>query len=88
MAFLDKGEIDVSVCQNPYEIGYQAVRLLSALMKEDKATVEQMFPGGKTSFDTGVRVIVPRAGSPIKGENVITIEDMKKWLADKGLQSS
>ncbi len=26
---LEKGDIDVSVCQNPYEIGYQAVRLFS-----------------------------------------------------------
>ncbi|WP_435005670.1 substrate-binding domain-containing protein [Tundrisphaera lichenicola] len=88
VAFLEKGDIDVSVCQNPYEIGYQAVRLLSALMKDDKTTVEQMFPEGQTSLDTGVRVIVPTADSPVKGAEVITIEDMKKWLADKGLKSS
>ena len=33
-------------------------------------------------------MIVPKADSPVKGEDVITIEDMKKWLADKGLKSS
>jgi ribose transport system substrate-binding protein len=86
--FLEKGEIDVSVCQNPYEIGYQAVRLLSSLMRGDKATVEDMFPKGATSLDTGVRVIVPKDDSPVKGEGVITVEDMKKWLASKGLKSS
>jgi ribose transport system substrate-binding protein len=85
---LEKGNIDVSVCQNPYEIGYQSVRILSALMKDDKTTVEEMFPQGKTTFDTGVRVIVPRADSPVKVPNVITVEDMKKWLQSKGLKSS
>lgn len=85
---LEKGNIDVSICQNPYEIGYQAVRLFSALMKSDKATVEEMFPKGATILDTGVRVIVPKADSPIKGNNVVTIEEMKKWLASKGLKSS
>ena len=85
---LEKGNIDVSVCQNPYEIGYQAVRLLSALMKDDKAQVEEMFPKGTTVLDTGVRVIVPKADSPVKGDNVVTVEEMKKWLASKGLKSS
>ena len=85
---LEKGDIDVSVCQNPYEIGYQAVRILSALMKDDKATIEEMFPKGAKTLDTGVRVIVPKADSPVKGENVITIENMKKWLGEKGLKSS
>jgi ribose transport system substrate-binding protein len=85
---LEKGNIDVSVCQNPYEIGYQAVRVLKALIADDKATVEEMFPKGKSSFDTGVRVIVPTAESPVKGSNVITIKDMKEWLVSKKLKSS
>jgi ribose transport system substrate-binding protein len=85
---LEKGNIDVSVCQNPYEIGFQSVKLLKALISGDKTTVEAMFPNGATSLDTGVRVIVPTADSPVKAENVITIEDMKKWLASKGLKSS
>jgi ribose transport system substrate-binding protein len=85
---LEKGDIDVSVCQNPYEIGFQAVKLLKALATDDKATVSEMFPEGKTTLDTGVRIIVPNADSPIKGENVITIKDMKEWLVSKGLKSS
>jgi ribose transport system substrate-binding protein len=85
---LEKGNIDVSVCQNPYEIGYQAVRLLKALIADEKATVEEMFPKGATTMDTGVRVIVPKVESPVKGDNVITIKDMKEWLVSKGLKSS
>lgn len=84
---LEKGNIDVTVCQNPYEMGYQGVKLLKALIQKDDATVKQVLPDGKTR-DTGVRIIVPTADSPVKGENVITIEEMKKWMASKGLKSS
>jgi ribose transport system substrate-binding protein len=84
---LEKGNIDVTVCQNPYEMGYQGVRLLKALITKDDATVQQILPDGLTR-DTGVRVIVPNGNSPVKGENVITIEEMKKWLVSKGLKSS
>jgi len=85
---LEKGEIDVSVCQNPYEIGYQSVRLLKAIVADDRKTVDEMLPNGSSTFDTGVRVIVPTDASPIKGDNVITIKAMKGWLAGKGLKSS
>ena len=85
---LEKGMIDASVCQNPYDMGYQGVRLLKALIQNDKKTTDEMLPGGATTIETGVRVIVPKADSPIKGKNVITIEDMKKWLESKGLKSS
>ena len=85
---IENGNIDVSVCQNPYDIGYQAVRVLKALDANDESTVAEMFPEKATSLETGVRVIVPNADSPIKGPNVITIKDMKEWLVGKGLKSS
>lgn len=85
---LEKGNIDASVCQNPYEIGYRAVRLLRAMAGDDKATVDEMLPKGETTIDTGVRVIVPTAESPVKGDDVITVKGMKEWLASKGLKSS
>lgn len=87
VSHLEKGEIDVSVCQNPYEMGYQGVHLLKALIDGDKATAAKILPDGQTR-DTGVRVIVPKADSPVKGDNVITIDEMKSWLASKGLKSS
>ncbi len=85
---LEKGNIDVSVCQNPYEIGYQAVRLLKAMIADDKKTVDEMLPNGATSVDIPVRVIVPADDSPVKGKDVLTIKAMKEWLTTKGLKSS
>jgi ribose transport system substrate-binding protein len=84
---LENGYIDASVCQNPYEMGYQGVRLLKALIEGDQETVKKVLPDGPIR-DTGVRVIVPRADFPVKGDNVITIKEMKKWLESKGLKSS
>jgi ribose transport system substrate-binding protein len=33
-------------------------------------------------------VIVPSKSSPVKGDNVIDIDEMKWWLGSKGLKSS
>jgi hypothetical protein len=72
-------------------MGYQGVRLLKALIEKDDATVKEVLPDGSTR-DTGVRVIVPKADSPVlkknKEDNVVTIDEMKKWLTSKGLKSS
>lgn len=91
---LEDHNIDVSVCQNPYEMGYQAVRLLKAMLEKDEKTIGEILPDGKTR-DTGVRVIVPDADSPVMKlregdvpDQVITIEEMKSWLKSKGLKSS
>lgn len=87
------GAIDASVCQNPYEMGYQGVKLLKALIQKDDKAVKEILPDGKTR-DTGVRVIVPKADSPVMkgnkaaGDDVITVDEMKKWLESKGLKSS
>ncbi len=85
---LEKGAIDVSVCQNPYEIGLQAIRMLKAMVSDDKAAVEEMLPKGAMTMPIDVRVIVPADDSPVKAPNVITIKAMKEWLATKGLKSS
>lgn len=87
---LEKKNIDVSVCQNPYEMGYQGVKLLKALVEKDEAAIKEVLPNGKTR-DTGVRVIVPSEDSPVKKLkelDVITIKEMKEWMASKGLKSS
>ena len=88
---IEAGDIDATVCQNPYEMGYNGVKLLKALIEKNEATIKDVLPDGKTR-DTGVRVIVPNTGSKVSkestGDNVITIEEMKTWLASKGLKSS
>ncbi|QDV33798.1 substrate-binding domain-containing protein [Tautonia plasticadhaerens] len=86
------GNIDASVCQNPYEIGRMGVQLLTALIGQDEATVSELLPDGDTR-EIGVRVIVPAADSPAskmaeRGQEVLTIDEMNSWLESKGLRSS
>jgi ribose transport system substrate-binding protein len=83
-----EGKIDATICQNPYEMGYRGVKLLKAYIDNDKKTVDEMLPGGTDTIDTGVRVVVPRKDSPVKGDNVIDIDAMKSWLSSKGLKST
>jgi hypothetical protein len=73
-------------------MGYQGVKLLKALVEKDEKAIREVVPDGK-SRDTGVRVIVPSADSPVlqlkeKGLDVITIQEMKEWMSSKGLKSS
>lgn len=84
---LEKKNIDATVCQNPYDMGYQGVKLLKALISKDEKSVAEVLPDGKVR-DTGVRIVVPDKSSPVKGDNVMTIEEMKAWLASKGLKST
>ena len=85
---LERGNVDFTVVQNPYEIGYQAIRMLKGIAEDDKKLLGELLPNGKDTYDTGFRVIVPSDASPIKGDNVLTIKAMKEWLATKGLKSS
>lgn len=84
---IQNGNIDASVCQNPYDMGFQGVKLLKALVEKDQKTIGEVLPDGKVR-DTGVRIVVPNSSSPVKGDNVITIEEMKAWLSSKGLKST
>lgn len=85
---MEAGLIDATVCQNPYQIGYEGVQLLKALIDGDKSKVEALLPAGTKIRNTDIRVIVPKADAKFKFDNVMTIEEMKKWLASKGLKSS
>ena len=66
---MDEGLIDAMVVQNPYEMGFQGARLLKALVKDDQATVQEMFPNhGKEDgdlYDTGIKVVAPDKDSPL-----------------------
>jgi ribose transport system substrate-binding protein len=90
---LEQRRIDASVVQNPYEMGYQGVKLLKAMITNDTATIGQMLPNGATEIDTGVRVITPSKEAfgkepPVPAGEVFDIQEMKSWLAGKGLKSS
>ncbi|MBI1325485.1 substrate-binding domain-containing protein [bacterium] len=84
---LQNRNIDATVCQNPYDMGFQGVKLLKALVEKNDKAIAEVLPDGKVR-DTGVRIVVPDKSSPVKGDNVMTIEEMKAWLSSKGLKST
>jgi len=95
---MQQGQIDVMMVQNPYEMGYLSVKYLKALITDDQATQNEMFPNlGQPDGDlliTGLKVIVPDARSPIKNERFdskteyLTLEAFKAWLDEKKLTGS
>ncbi len=92
------GYIDVMVVQNPYDMGYQAVRLLRAMHQGDSATIAAMFPSAGEEdgdlYDTGLKVVVPDATSPLKADmfggktQFLTLAEFKNWLDKYGLTGS
>lgn len=74
-----EGMIDAFIVQNPYDMGYQGVRLMKALVEDDKSTISEMYPSwnpesGKFNVPdgdiriTGLKVVVPDDRSPLKKE--------------------
>jgi len=92
------GQIDAMIVQNPYQMGYQGVRLLRALVEEDEETVKAMLPNmGEAEgdiYDTGLKVVVPNSESPLKQEmfsektEFLTLEAFKAWLDKYNLEGS
>jgi ribose transport system substrate-binding protein len=95
---MDEGHIDAMVVQNPFDMGYQMVRLLAAQHKKDNSTVKEMFPNqgqaGGDIYETGLKVVLPDDKSPVmkvefdKGVEVLTLDKFKEWLAKYKLESS
>jgi ribose transport system substrate-binding protein len=96
---MDQGMIDVLVVQNPFDMGVQTVRLLTAMIAKDDATIAEMFPKKDQPegdvFTTGLRVVVPDRKSPIdetlfdkKVVEYMTLPEFKEWLKSYNLTSS
>lgn len=95
---MGEGMLDAMVVQNPYQMGYQGVRILKALLKNDEATVKEMFPNHGAAdgdlFDTGLKVIVPNEGSPLTPEmfgkktEFLKLDAFKEWLTKYNLTGS
>ncbi len=94
-----KGMIDAMVVQNPYEMGRQSTRLLKALVKDDKATINEMLPDHDKKpdgdlLDTGLKVVVPDEGSPLKAEmfdkktTFLKLTPFRDWLKKYNLTQS
>lgn len=98
IAHMSDGMIDAMIVQNPYAMGYEGVRLLKALVEDDQQTIDEMFPRyGQPDgdiYDTGLKVVVPDEGSPLKaeyfGENTtfLRLGEFKEWLARYNLEGS
>ncbi|WP_157605465.1 substrate-binding domain-containing protein [Schlesneria paludicola] len=92
------GNIDVMVVQNPFQMGYQGIRALAALVTDNKAVLTEMYPKfGQPDgdvYDTGLKVVVPNTDSPIKGDlfekgvEFITLDKLQEWMKKYGLTGS
>jgi ribose transport system substrate-binding protein len=66
---MGQGNVDVMVVQNPYQMGFEGVKLLQALINDDKSVVDAMFPnyaqeGTGDIYSTELRVVVPDDSAP------------------------
>jgi ribose transport system substrate-binding protein len=96
---MEKGNIDVMVVQNPFDMGVQTVRLCKAMIEDDKNTVKEMFPNegkpGGDIYTTGLRVVVPDGDSPVQKDQFdpkvveyMLLPDFQAWLKKYSLTSS
>jgi ribose transport system substrate-binding protein len=89
------------VVQNPFDMGYQAVRLLKAMIESDDTTIAEMFPDrGQPNgdlYDTGLKVVVSDANSPLAPEafsafgertSFMTLSEFQSWLGQYNLKGS
>ncbi|WP_339911605.1 substrate-binding domain-containing protein [Symmachiella dynata] len=92
------GMVDVMVVQNPYQMGYQGVKLLKAMVEEDQATIDEILPDqGSDGGDlcrTGLKVVVPDGTTSLKREmfdsntEFLTLSEFRAWLREHGLSGS
>lgn len=96
ITMMGQGGIDAMVVQNPYAMGYESMRILKALASGDdvKSVLPRFGEPDGDIFDTGLKVVVPNADSPLKkdqfADNVefLTLEEFQKWLDKYGLSGS
>jgi ribose transport system substrate-binding protein len=95
---MGEGRIDAMVVQNPFQMGYQGVRLLKALVEQDKKTIGEMFPNQEKPdgdlYDTGIKVVVPDQGSALRPDmfdkktQFLKLTDFRAWLTKYHLTGS
>ncbi|MCA9040682.1 MAG: substrate-binding domain-containing protein, partial [Planctomycetaceae bacterium] len=95
---MEDGVLDVMLVQDPYQMAYEGVRLLNAMLNDNQADIKSILPNyGETDGDikeTGLKIVVPSAESPIKpelfseGTTYLTLDEFKAWLAEYNLTGS
>ncbi len=94
IAYMDQGDIDAMVVQNPYQMGYEGIRLMKALVEDDQKTVDEILPSGTDIHDTGLKLIAPDQGSPLKAElydaktEFMPLSEFRAWLDKYQLEGS
>ncbi len=93
-----RGDIDAMVVQNPFQMGYQGVRLMKALVEQDQATIDQLLPHhgqpGGDFINTGLKLVVPDQGTTLEramfgeGTEFLPLAAFREWLAKYNLQGS
>jgi ribose transport system substrate-binding protein len=92
------GLIDAMVVQNPYQMGYQGVRLMKALHEKDVKVIGEMLPhAGQPDgdlYDTGLKIVVPDGHSPLTPKlfgpktEFLKLNKFKQWLTRYSLEGS
>lgn len=95
---LEEGQIDALVVQNPYQMGYDSIRLAKAILGKDDATISEMFPkAGQPGGDireTGLKVVIPDNGTAITKDllapttELLKLSEFKEWLKKFNLTGS
>ncbi len=104
IADMAKGRIDAMVVQNPFMMGFETARLLTALLEKDETTLDTMFPNRKQPisenptadiFTTGLRLVAPESDTSLKKDQFddkivefMTLSEFQAWLAKYNLKSS
>ncbi|HEX3657293.1 MAG TPA: substrate-binding domain-containing protein [Pirellulales bacterium] len=93
-----QGELDCMLVQNPFDICYQGVRAMAALVEKKQDVIKEMFPRlGQPEGDlyiTNVKLVVPDHGSPLKADmfsdstEFLKLDQFRGWLAKYGLKGS
>jgi ribose transport system substrate-binding protein len=95
---MTQGNIDAMIVQNPYEMGYQGIRVLEALVQNNQSTLDELFPSltepDGNLYDTGLKVVVPDEGSPLTPEmfgsktQFMKLSEFRAWLEQYKLTGS
>lgn len=96
---MEQGKVDVMVVQNPYQMGFEGVKVMHAVVTDNQAVVSEMYPdyaqeGERDIYRTELRVVAPDADDSLTkdlfDESTILFKnsEFQNWLKDRGLISS
>jgi ribose transport system substrate-binding protein len=94
LKYMGEEKVDALLVQNPYQMGYIGVKLLKALVEDDKKTIEEILPGGTDPHTTDLKLIYPDRDGRLKKElfdettQFMPLGEFNDWLKKYGLTGS